>query len=100
MDSFNSGSKVDEDSAPASKKLHLNGDDEKTEPENGDGDVKDGVITIPIGFVRNEWPEIGDTPKQLLFEHCKRKRLPLATFSTVMQNFTSRTVIPFVFFID
>lgn len=84
IDSLNLN-KADDDSASGTKKPHLSGD-ASTMEENGDAD-KDSLIILPVAFIRSEWPAVGDTPKQLLFEHCKRKHLPLATFSTVTSWF-------------
>ncbi|KAM7534154.1 hypothetical protein Aperf_G00000109723 [Anoplocephala perfoliata] len=71
----------DDNSAPEIKKSRAIGDG-GTRVENGNNVDEDAIITLPIEFIRSDWPPIGDTPKQLLFEHCKRKRLPFATFST------------------
>ncbi|VDO07018.1 unnamed protein product [Rodentolepis nana] len=72
--------KADGGSPVESKKPHLNGD--ATAVEGGVNGEKDDVITLPVAFIRSEWPAVGVTPKQILFEHCKRRRLPFATFST------------------
>ncbi|KAL5971428.1 tRNA-dihydrouridine 20 synthase NAD P like [Taenia solium] len=48
------------------------------------------VITLPLGFVRHAWPEVGDLPKQILMRHCKRRRIASPTYSTV-ENKASRT---------
>ncbi|VUZ52463.1 unnamed protein product [Hymenolepis diminuta] len=87
--------KADDDSTSGTKKSHLDGDASTTE-ENGDAD-KDSLIILPVAFIRSEWPAVGDTPKQLLFEHCKRKHLPLATFSTTTDK-DSRTFYSIVTF--
>nr|CDS33448.1 tRNA dihydrouridine synthase 2 [Hymenolepis microstoma] len=80
--------KAVDDSHSETKKSHFNGGASMVEG-NANAE-KDVVITLPVTFTRSEWPVVGDTPKQLLFEHCKRRRLPFATFSTV-ENKDTRT---------
>ncbi|EUB55767.1 tRNA-dihydrouridine synthase 2-like protein [Echinococcus granulosus] len=61
-------------------------------PRLEEEEAKDGseVLTLPLGFVRHEWPEVGDLPKQILMRHCKRKQIDFPTYSTV-ENKASRT---------
>ncbi|KAL5106922.1 Deoxyribonuclease-1-like 2 [Taenia crassiceps] len=60
-------------------------------------ETKEGndVITLPLGFVRHEWPEVGDLPKQILVQHCKRSRIAFPTYSTV-EDKASRTFLSIV----
>ncbi|KAL7054642.1 hypothetical protein AAHC03_025909 [Spirometra sp. Aus1] len=48
------------------------------------------VVVLPIGFVRSDWPGVGDTPKQLLVEYCKKKQLEFPTY-TVVEDKETRT---------
>ncbi|VDD81716.1 unnamed protein product [Mesocestoides corti] len=46
-------------------------------------DAEAAVVKLPMRFIRSEWPEVGDTPKQLLVEYCKRNKLTFPTYTTV-----------------
>lgn len=68
-------------------RLEVNGDGTEILPgevnQEEEQEQDDDIITLPLSFMRNEWPQVGDTPKQILLNHCKHNRIPNPTYSTV-----------------